>query len=285
FDEAEHPVALQLGGSDPDRLAQAARIGADFGYDEINFNVGCPSGRVQSGQFGAALMAHPKKVAECVVAMKEAVSVPVTVKCRIGIDDQDSEADLANFASAQAGAGVDVLIVHARKAWLQGLSPKQNRDVPPLDWPRVHRLAAAMPDMPIVLNGGLASLDEASAQLPPEMPHLAGVMFGRAAYQTPFMLGQIDRDFFGATAPAPTRAEIVRAMLPYIETQCQRGTRLTAIIRHMLGLYHGRPNARAWRRHLTEGAVKPGAGPELVMQALALVEGGNQLPAPKTRAA
>ena len=281
FDEAEHPVALQLGGADAGRLAQAARIGAEFGYDEINLNVGCPSDRVQSGRFGAALMAEPQLVAECVVAMKEAVSVPVTVKCRIGIDDQDSEADLARFAQSQADAGVDVLIVHARKAWLQGLSPKQNRDVPPLDYPRIHRLAAAMPDLPIVLNGGVATLGEARAHL----AKVAGVMVGRAAYQTPYMLAEVDREFFGATAPVPTRAAIVRAMLPYIETQCRRGTRLSAITRHMLGLYHGRPNARAWRRCLTEGAIKPGAGPDLALQALALVEGANTQPQPNPQAA
>ena len=205
FDPCEHPVALQIGGSDPRELAEAARIGADFGYDEINLNVGCPSDRVQSGRFGACLMAEPELVAASVAAMAEAVSLPVTVKCRIGIDDQDSEADLDRFVRAVADAGCRTVVVHARKAWLQGLSPKQNREVPPLDYGRVHRLKQAHPELEVVINGGIATLEDAEAH----MARVDGVMLGRAAYHTPYLLAEVDRRFYGAASPAPTRGEVL----------------------------------------------------------------------------
>jgi tRNA-dihydrouridine synthase A len=265
----EHPVALQLGGSDPARLAAAAAIGADYGYDEINLNVGCPSDRVQEGRFGACLMAEPELVATCVAAMRARVSVPVTVKCRIGIDDQDSEADLERFVTAVAGAGCRTFMVHARKAWLQGLSPKQNRDVPPLDYGRVHRLKAAHPELAVVINGGIGSLDEAEAHL----AKVDGVALGRAAYQGPYLLADVDRRLFGATAPPPSRREAIEALLPYAERRVRAGGRLNNIARHILGLYHGQPHARAFRRHLSERAPQPGAGAAVLQEALRLVEG------------
>jgi len=265
FEEAQAPVALQLGGAEPAKLAEAARIGAAFGYDEINLNVGCPSDRVKSGCFGAALMAEPARVAACVAAMKAAVSLPVTVKCRLGIDDQDAEADLDRFVDHVQGAGADGLIVHARKAWLKGLSPKENRDIPPLDHDRVHRLKRARPDLPIAINGGIGSLAEAAAHL----DHVDGVMLGRAAYQTPHTLAEADRDIFGEAAEPKSRADIARAMLPYIEAELVSGTALIAITRHMLGLYHGRPGGRHWRRILSEEGRVRGAGPEVIERALA----------------
>jgi tRNA-dihydrouridine synthase A len=268
-DDSEHPVALQLGGADPQALAEAAAIGEGFGYDEINLNVGCPSDRVQDGRFGACLMADPKLVAACVAAMQARVSVPVTVKCRIGIDDQDSEADLARFVETVADVGCRTFIVHARKAWLQGLSPKQNREVPPLDYQRVYRLKAARPDLTIVINGGIDDLDAAEGHL----EHVDGVMLGRAAYQTPYILAEVDRRFFGAGTDAPSRAEAVEALIPYVEAHLRGGGRLNNIVRHMLGLYHGRPRGRLFRRYLSENAVKEGAGAEVLRAALALVEG------------
>jgi tRNA-dihydrouridine synthase A len=267
FDPFEHPVALQLGGCDPLALAQCARIGADLGYDEINLNVGCPSDRVQEGRFGACLMAEPERVADCVAAMKAQVAVPVTVKCRIGIDKQDPEEALETFAGAVERAGVDRLIVHARKAWLKGLSPRQNRDVPPLDHARVHRLKAAHPHLPVVLNGGIASVEEAAAHL----DGLDGVMMGRAAYQEPWRLMEVDPLVFGVAAPLRAPKEAARALVPYIERELARGTRLSAITRHMLGLFRGVPGARAFRRHLATHAVKPGAGTDVLREALALV--------------
>lgn len=267
FEPAQHPVALQLGGADPDRLADAAKIGADFGYDEINLNVGCPSDRVKSGCFGAALMAEPERVARCVAAMKAAVDVPVTVKCRIGIDDQDPERDLDIFVSQIAAAGADALVVHARKAWLQGLSPKENRDIPPLDHDRVHRLKAAWPALPISINGGIGTLDEALGHL----AHVDGVMLGRAAYQTPFCLAEADRRIFGDDVAEATRSDIARAMLPYIEAELSRGVPLIAITRHMLGLYHAQPGGRHWRRILSEDGRQPGAGAEVIEAALIAV--------------
>jgi tRNA-dihydrouridine synthase A len=267
FDPFEHPVALQLGGSEPGALAQCARIGADLGYDEINLNVGCPSDRVQEGRFGACLMAEPDRVADCVAAMKAQVAVPVTVKCRIGIDEQDPEEALEIFAGAVERAGVDRLIVHARKAWLQGLSPRQNRDVPPLDYGRVHRLKAAHPGLRVVLNGGIASVAEAVAQL----DRVDGVMMGRAAYQEPWRLLEVDPLMFGAAAPLQTPKDAAQALIPYIGQELARGTRLSAITRHMLGLFRGVPGARAFRRHLATHAVKPGAGPDVVVEALALI--------------
>jgi tRNA-dihydrouridine synthase A len=268
FDPFEHPVALQLGGSEPAALAQCARIGADFGYDEINLNVGCPSDRVQEGRFGACLMAEPDRVADCVAAMKAQVAVPVTVKCRIGIDEQDPEEALEIFAGAVERAGVDRLIVHARKAWLKGLSPRQNRDVPPLDYGRVHRLKAAHPGLPVVLNGGIASVAEAVAQL----DRVDGVMMGRAAYQEPWRLLEVDPLMFGAAAPLRTPKEAAQALTPYIAQELARGTRLSAITRHMLGLFRGVPGARAFRRHLATYAVKPGAGTDVLVEALALID-------------
>jgi tRNA-dihydrouridine synthase A len=264
FDPAEHPVALQIGGSNPQELAEAARIGADFGYDEINLNCGCPSDRVQAGRFGACLMAEPELVAECIAAMQAAVAVPVTVKCRIGIDDQDGEADFASFIDTVAAAGCTTFIVHARKAWLSGLSPKENRDVPPLDYGRVYRLKAARPDLTIVINGGIKSLSEVAGHL----DNLDGVMLGRAAYQNPALLVSIDAAFFGAPSSAAHPVTSVLAMLPYIERQLASGERLSSITRHMLGIAQGLPGARAFRRILTEGAIRPGSGPEVVIEAL-----------------
>jgi tRNA-dihydrouridine synthase A len=267
FDPFEHPVALQLGGCEPRALAQCARIGADLGYDEINLNVGCPSDRVQEGRFGACLMAEPDRVADCVAAMKAQVAVPVTVKCRIGIDAQDPEEALEIFAGAVERAGVDALIVHARKAWLKGLSPRQNRDVPPLDHARVHRLKAAHPRLPVVLNGGIASVAAAAAHL----AGVDGVMMGRAAYQEPWRLMEVDPLVFATDAPLRAPKEAALAFIPYIERELARGTRLSAITRHMLGLFRGVPGARAFRRHLATHAVKPGAGTDVLVAALALV--------------
>jgi tRNA-dihydrouridine synthase A len=267
FDPAEHPVALQLGGSDPATLARAARIGADFGYDEVNLNVGCPSDRVQEGRFGACLMAEPKLVGDCVAAMKAAVSVPVTVKCRIGIDDQDPDVALETMANTVEAAGVDALIVHARKAWLSGLSPRQNRDIPPLDYGIVVRLKTAHPTLPIVLNGGVTTAEAAREHL----QTLDGVMMGRAAYQEPWRLLQIDPLLFGAPAPFASPKEAALALIPYIERELSRGVRLHSITRHLHGLFHAVPGARAFRRHLATAAVKPGACAQVLAEALALV--------------
>jgi tRNA-dihydrouridine synthase A len=267
FDASEHPVALQLGGSDPHDLATAAKIGEDFGYDEINLNVGCPSDRVKDGRFGACLMAEPLLVAEGVAAMKRAVRVPVTVKCRIGIDDQDPEIALDTLARGVVAAGADALIVHARKAWLNGLSPKENRDIPPLDYDRVYRLKAAMPDVPIIINGGIASLEEARAHL----DRVDGVMLGRAAYQEPWRLLTVDSELFGEAAPHATMKDVFEAMMPYIERELAQGTRLHSITRHFVGAFHGVPGARAFRRHLAENGVKPGAGVDVLRDAIARV--------------
>jgi len=268
FDASEHPVALQLGGSHPRDLASAAKIGEEFGYDEINLNVGCPSDRVKDGRFGACLMAEPALVARCVDAMKRAVSIPVTVKCRIGIDDQDPEIALDALARGVVTAGADALIVHARKAWLNGLSPKENRDIPPLDYDRVYRLKAALPDVPIVINGGIASLGEARRHL----LHVDGVMLGRAAYQEPWRLLAVDPELFGVAAPYATMKDVFEAMMPYIEDQLAQGMRLHSMTRHFVGAFHGVPGARAFRRHLAENAVKPGAGVNVLRDAIALVE-------------
>jgi tRNA-dihydrouridine synthase A len=267
FDPFEHPLALQLGGSDPGALARCADIAQELGYDEVNLNVGCPSDRVQEGRFGACLMAEPALVGDCVAAMKARVEIPVTVKCRIGIDQQDPEEALETFAGAVERASVDGLVVHARKAWLKGLSPRQNRDVPPLDYGRVHRLKAAHPGLPVVLNGGLASLEEAAAHL----DLVDGVMLGRAAYQEPWRLMGVDPLLFGVPAPLHDPKEVAEAFIPYIERELARGTRLSAITRHMLGLFRGVPGARAFRRHLSTEAVKPGAGADVLLAALALV--------------
>jgi len=268
FDPSEHPVALQLGGSDPRDLATAAAIGEDFGYDEINLNVGCPSDRVKDGRFGACLMAEPALVADGVAAMKRAVKIPVTVKCRIGIDDQDPEVALDELARGVVSAGADALVVHARKAWLNGLSPKQNRDVPPLDYDRVYRLKAALPDVPVIINGGIGSIAEAARHL----DHVDGVMLGRAAYQEPWRLLDVDPKLFGEAAPYATMKDVFEAMLPYIEDQLAQGARLHSMTRHFVGAFHGVPGARAFRRHLAENGVRPGAGVDVLRDAIARVE-------------
>ena len=251
FSGIEHPVALQLGGSDPSKLADAAQIAADFGYDEINLNVGCPSDRVKGGHFGACLMAEPGLVAACVAAMRAAVTLPVTVKCRIGIDDQDSEADLSRFIDVVADAGCTVFIVHARKAWLNGLSPKQNREIPPLNYDRVYRLKAARPDLTIVINGGIASRAEGLRHL----QFVDGVMLGRAAYQTPYLLAEVDTEFFACDRAPTSRDDVLDQLLPYASEHIAKGGRLNNITRHVLGLYHGQPGAKAFRRYLSEHAV------------------------------
>jgi tRNA-dihydrouridine synthase A len=265
---AEHPVALQLGGCDPRALAQCAAIGEGFGFAEINLNVGCPSDRVQEGRFGACLMAEPALVGDCVAAMKARVRVPVTVKCRIGIDEQDPEQALDALTATVERAGVDALIVHARKAWLNGLSPKENRDIPPLDYDRVYRLKAAMPDVPIIINGGIGSVAEAKQHL----AHVDGVMLGRAAYQEPWRLLNVDADLFGELAPHSGMKDVFAAMMPYIEDQLAQGARLHSMTRHFVGAFHGVPGARAFRRHLAENGVRPGAGVSVLRDAIALVD-------------
>ncbi len=272
FDPAERPLALQLGGAEPRALAACARIGADLGFDEINLNVGCPSGRVQDGRFGACLMAEPERVGDCVAAMRASVAVPVTVKCRIGIDDQDPEAALDVFAHAVEEAGAAALIVHARKAWLEGLSPKENRELPPLDYDRVYRLKAAHPRLSVVLNGGIGAVEEAIAHL----ARVDGVMVGRAAYQEPWRLIAVDPLVFGERARFASPKEAALALIPYIERELAQGTRLNAITRHMHGLFRSVPGARAFRRRLAGAAVTPGAGVELLAAALASVADGDQ---------
>jgi tRNA-dihydrouridine synthase A len=271
FSPGEHPVALQLGGSEPADLAEAARIGEAEGYDEINLNVGCPSDRVQSGRFGACLMREPQLVAECMAAMGAVVSVPVTVKCRIGVDDQDPEESLFTLVDACVAAGVTSFVVHARKAWLKGLSPKENRDIPPLDYPLVWRLKRERPDLTIVINGGVQSLDEAEEHL----RHVDGVMLGRAAYHTPGLLGDVDARIFGEGEPVDA-FEAVERYRPYIAARLGEGAHLAGMTRHMLGLFHGMPGARAWRRILTVEGVKPGAGLEVIDRALAAISGAQE---------
>ena len=265
FDKAEHPVALQLGGSDPVQLAQAARIGVEFGYDEVNLNCGCPSDRVQSGSFGAVLMENPALVADCVAAMRAAVHVPITVKCRIGVDDNDSYAALCDFVAINRNAGCTTFIVHARKAWLSGLSPKQNREVPPLNYPAVFALKRDFPELEIILNGGLKTLTDCSTAL----DNIDGVMIGREAYQNPYMLARVDAEIFGrAQVPMLSRIDIALRYATYIEQQLQQGSRLNHMTRHILGLFNGVPGARQWRRFLSENAHKPGAGIKTYMAAL-----------------
>lgn len=265
FDASEHPVALQLGGSEPARLAAAARIAQDFGYDEINLNVGCPSDRVQSGRFGACLMREPQLVADCVAAMRAAVSIPVTVKCRIGVDDQDPEQSLRALIDTSAAAGARVFAVHARKAWLEGLSPKENRDVPPLDYDLVYRVKRERPDLIILINGGIADLDQAAMHL----AHVDGVMLGRAAYQNPALLADVDARFFGA-APAQLDAAVDRYR-DHVARRLGEGARLHPLIKPMLGLFNGRPGARLFRRHLSEHSVRDGATIAVLDQALDFV--------------
>ena len=271
FDPAEQPVALQLGGADADRLAMAAAIGAQLGYAEINLNVGCPSDRVQEGRFGACLMAEPDLVARCVAAMQRRVAVPVTIKCRIGIDDQDSEADFQRFVDGVAGAGCSVFIVHARKAWLSGLSPKENREIPPLDYDRVYRLKAARPDLTVVVNGGITTIEAAERHL----AHVDGVMLGRAAYRQPYLLAEVDRRLFGDAAPIATRGEVLERLLPYLERHLAAGGRASNITRHILGLYHGRPRGRLFRRVLSEQGTGLAASGAALIEAMRMAEHGG----------
>lgn len=272
FDPREQPVALQLGGSDPACLAEAARVGEDFGYCEINLNVGCPSDRVQNGSFGACLMAEPELVRDCIGAMRDAVRVPVTVKCRIGIDDQDEDEDLERFITTVAASGCTTFIVHARKAWLKGLSPKENREIPPLNYGRVYRLKQAHPGLTIIINGGIATLEDGLQHL----AHVDGVMLGRAAYQMPWCLAGVDAHIYGSGTPCAAREDAVRAMLPYIAEERSKDVWLHHITRHMLGLFHGQPGGRQWRRILSEEAVKPGAGGEVIERALQAVAMARQ---------
>jgi tRNA-dihydrouridine synthase A len=271
YSQVEHPVALQLGGADPADLAASAKIGADLGYDEINLNVGCPSDRVQSGRFGACLMREPDLVARGMAAMIAAVDIPVTLKCRIGVDDQEPRTSLFTLVDKCAAVGVKTVVVHARKAWLKGLSPKENRDIPPLDYELVAALKAERPDLTVVLNGGVATLDDAVAHL----ARFDGVMLGRAAYHEPGLLGEVDRRVFGKGDADVSGLEAVESYLPYVREQLARGVHLAAMTRHMLGLFHGRPGARAWRRILTVEGVKAGADEGVILRALEAVTAGR----------
>jgi tRNA-dihydrouridine synthase A len=264
FDDNEHPNVLQLGGSDPAKLAEAARIGEGFGYDAINLNIGCPSDRVQSGAFGACLMQEPDLVSNCIVAMKEAVSCPVTVKCRIGVDEQIPSQVLPDFIERVANGGATTFIIHARKAWLQGLSPKENRTIPPLDYSLVHAMKDRFPKLEIIINGGITSI----AQCQEQLSLVDGVMMGRAAYETPWILSQIDKELFGISSPPLTRRQVVKDMENYLEQQLPQGVRVHNVTRHMLGLFHGCPGARRWRQILTVEAARPGADAELLQNAL-----------------
>ena len=273
YDDTEHPLALQLGGSDPGELAECAAIAEAWGYDEVNLNVGCPSDRVQNNLIGACLMGHPAKVADAVRAMREAVSISVTVKCRIGIDDQDEDADLERFIAQVADAGCSTFIVHARKAWLQGLSPKENRDVPPLNYPRVYRLKTSHPELHVGINGGIKTLDDSRNHL----QHVDSVMIGREAYQNPWLLASVDEAFYGQPGPARTRHQAAWTLRPYIARRLEEGARLNHITRHLLGLFQGCPGGRRFRRHLSEHAHRDGAGLQVFDDALGLVpEPGRQ---------
>ena len=267
FNPEEHPVALQLGGSDPAELARCAQLAESWGYDEVNLNCGCPSDRVQSGMFGACLMAEPQRVSDCVAAMRQACSIPVTVKHRIGIDEMESFEEMLDFVDRVAAGGCEVFIVHARKAWLQGLSPKENREIPPLHYDWVHRLKRERPQLTVVINGGITSVDACREQL----AHVDGVMIGREAYHNPFMLAEVDGALFGDSAPPPTRSGVAAALLPYVRRELDAGTQLHHITRHVLGLYHGIPGARRFRRHLSEHAYQQGAGLSVLEDAIALV--------------
>lgn len=272
FSRQEQPLTVQLGGSNPGDLARATEFCATAGFAEINLNIGCPSDRVQSGRFGACLMAEPALVADCVRAMRGATDLPITVKCRIGIDDQDTEESLDRFADAMVEAGVGALYVHARKAWLKGLSPKENRTIPPLDYERVYRLAARLSPLPVAINGGILTLDEVDEHL----RYVSGVMLGRAAYQDPLLLSEVDRRYFGRAGQQSSLVDIIAAMVDYSEAELMTGTRLNAITRHMLGLANGLPGARRFRQILSVDACRPGAGPEVLWQALAAI-GHNEL--------
>jgi tRNA-dihydrouridine synthase A len=273
FDPAEHPVALQLGGAEPRELAKAARVGEETGYDEINLNVGCPSDRVQSGRFGACLMREPALVADCIASMRAAVSIPVTVKCRIGVDEQDEDADLERFVETVRATGCRVFVVHARKAWLEGLSPKENREVPPLNYERVYRLKREFPELTIVVNGGIATLAEVREHL----RHVDGVMLGRTAYHEPYRLAEIEQQIFAT--PLPDRDEVLARLRPYVEAHLARGDRLQHISRHILGLYQGLPGARAYRRLLSEQAHHTDAGYDVIERATLLRRGKPALQA------
>lgn len=264
FNNAEHPVAFQLGGSDPKDLAVCAKMIEDWGYDEVNLNVGCPSDRVQNGRFGACLMAEPELVGECVATMLQAVSIPVTVKSRIGIDERDSYEELLDFVMTVANAGCNTFIVHARKAWLSGLSPKQNREVPPLRYDHVYQLKNDLPGLEIILNGGITTLDQAEEVL----KHVDGVMVGREAYHNPYLLAEVDRRFFDEVCRPRSRQEVLNLLIPYIQQQLKNGVRLNSISRHILGLFHGAPGARGWRRHISENVGKPGADENVIVDAL-----------------
>lgn len=267
YQPAEHPIALQLGGSNPEHLAQSARLAQEYSYDEVNLNVGCPSDRVQSGQFGACLMADPQLVADCTKAMLEAVSIPVTVKCRIGIDQQDDYADLQRFVSTVAESGVETFIVHARKAWLDGLSPKENRDIPPLNYERVYLLKEEFPELEIIINGGITSLDETLEHL----KQVDGVMMGRAAYQSPYLLKEVDQRIYQEDRPVISDAELLEQLYHYVEQRLDEGAQLKYISRHIVGLFQNRPGARQWRRHLSENAYKPGSGIEVIRTAAGFI--------------
>lgn len=264
YDPFEHPLALQLGGSDPDELASCAKLAAEFGYDEVNLNVGCPSDRVQNGRFGACLMAEPALVAECIAAMSNAAAIPVTVKSRIGIDERDSYQELAQFIATVAAAGCQTFIVHARKAWLSGLSPKENRELPPLRYGLVHQLKQDFPHLTIVINGGIVSLAQTTEQL----RQVDGVMVGREAYHNPYLLADVDGSLFGVERARPTRHEVVARFIPYVQRQLAAGWRVHSMTRHILGLFHGQPGARSWRRYLSEHACRPGADESVILRAL-----------------
>lgn len=272
FSDVEHPVALQLGGSYPEALAHSVRLAEQWGYDEVNLNCGCPSDRVQNGFFGACLMSRPALVADCVKAMKDACSLPITVKHRIGIDEQEGYGPLQEFVAAIAEAGTDAIIVHARKAWLQGLSPKENREIPPLNYGLVHQLKQDFPDLEIIINGGIQTIDDATSQL----SYVDGIMMGRSAYQTPFILADVDSQFYGQDRQTHVRGDVIRGMFPYIEAELAKGTRLNHMTRHILGLFNGEPGGRLFRRHISEYAHRPNAGIEILEQALQLTDDALQ---------
>ncbi|WP_339674688.1 tRNA dihydrouridine(20/20a) synthase DusA [uncultured Zhongshania sp.] len=268
FSDIEHPVALQLGGSDPEALAHSVRLAEKWGYDEVNLNCGCPSDRVQNGFFGACLMSRPALVADCVKAMKDATSLPITVKHRIGIDEQEGYGPLQEFVAAIDEAGTDAIIVHARKAWLQGLSPKENREIPPLNYNLVHQLKQDFPKLEIIINGGIQNIEDATSQL----SYVDGIMMGRSAYQTPFLLASVDSQFYGQDRQIAVRSDVIRGLFPYIEAELTQGTRLNHMTRHMLGLFNGQPGGRLFRRYISEHGHRPNAGIEVLEQALSLTE-------------
>jgi tRNA-dihydrouridine synthase A len=268
FSDVEHPVALQLGGSDPDALARSAKLAEQWQYDEVNLNCGCPSDRVQNGAFGACLMAEPQRVAACVSAMKDACSLPITVKHRIGIDEQEGYGPLIDFVGAVADAGADAVIVHARKAWLQGLSPKENREIPPLNYDFVYQLKRDFPELEVIINGGIDNLSSGASHL----SYVDGIMMGRSAYQNPYLLTEVDQRFYGETSPTPTRFAVLEALLPYIDSQLNSGNvRLNHITRHILGIFNGQTGAKLFRRHLSQHAHLPGANSDVLRQAMAIV--------------